>query len=73
MRDWTFYDYADLERDAKDAEICKQLDAAIDKHIERAKSAPNAMALRARGDELCARVHIIGFHSATILIAIRQK
>jgi len=73
LRDCRFYDYADLERDPFDAENCKRLDAALDQYGERAKNTPAAATLRARGDELRARVHTIGFHSATILIAMGKK
>ncbi|CAG0947905.1 partial demethylmenaquinone methyltransferase / 2-methoxy-6-polyprenyl-1,4-benzoquinol methylase, partial [Anaerolineae bacterium] len=70
---WNFHDYADLEKDPHDAEVIKRLDAVLDQYRERAQNTPDAIALRARGDELGARVHAVGFHSATILIAIGRK
>ena len=69
---WTLYDYADLENDPFDAQTLKRLDTALDQYSERAKNIPNATELRARGDEIRARIHRIGFHSATILIGIGQ-
>jgi len=72
LRDCQFYDYAELEQDPKDEQTIKRLDAALDQYSERAKNIPNATELRTRGDELRARIHRIGFHSATILIGIGQ-
>jgi SAM-dependent methyltransferase len=73
LRDWAFYDYADLENDPQDPQVIKRLDTALDQYSERAKNTPNAIALHARGEELRVRVHTIGFHSATILIAVGRK
>ncbi|MCI0476614.1 MAG: class I SAM-dependent methyltransferase [Anaerolineales bacterium] len=73
LRDWVFYEYATLEKDPADARIIKQLDARLDQYGERAQNAPDALALLARGEELRARLHAIGFHGATTLIAIGQK
>lgn len=73
LRDCSFYDYADLEHDPLDAQNIQRLESAIDLYGERAKNLPDAKMLRARGDELRARVHTIGFHSATILIAVGRK
>jgi ubiquinone/menaquinone biosynthesis C-methylase UbiE len=73
LRDCQFYDYADLEQDPKDAQNINRLDAALDQYIERAKNMPNVIELRARSDEIRARIHSIGFYSATILIVVGRK
>jgi SAM-dependent methyltransferase len=73
LRDVTFYDYADLTPDPKDAPNIERLDAALAQYCERAKDFPNALELRTQCDEIRARLHSVGFHSATILIAIGQK
>jgi SAM-dependent methyltransferase len=73
LRDWACSDYTDFEKDPQDPQVIKRLDAALDQYSERAKNTPNAIALRARGEELRTRVHTIGFHSATILIAVGRK
>ena len=72
LRDWAFSDYADLT-DPQDTQVIKRLDAALDQYSERAQNTPNAIALRARGEELRARVHTIEFHSATILTTAGWK
>jgi ubiquinone/menaquinone biosynthesis C-methylase UbiE len=73
LRDAVFYDYADLDRDPLDTQLLQQLDDRINQYSERAKNAPDAEALRARGEELCARLHAIGFHGATTLLVIGKK
>jgi ubiquinone/menaquinone biosynthesis C-methylase UbiE len=73
LRNLIWYDYADLGVDPLSAEINKELDGIIDRYIERAKGMPNEIALCQQGEDLRARVHAIGFHSATTLIAIGEK
>lgn len=73
LHDCQFYDYADVTHDPHDAQNINRLDAALDQYCERAKNLPNAMELRTCGDEIRARLQTIGFHSATILIAVGRK
>jgi ubiquinone/menaquinone biosynthesis C-methylase UbiE len=73
LRDCQFYDYAELEQDPRDEQTINRLDAALDQYAERAKNLPNAIELLARADEIRARIHAIGFHSATGLIAVGRK
>jgi ubiquinone/menaquinone biosynthesis C-methylase UbiE len=73
LRNLALYDYAELERDPKDAAMLELLDKRIDQTLARAQTTPNAIALQQRGTELCARLHAVGFHSATDLIAIGEK
>jgi len=73
LRDLVCYDYADLAADPKDAQNIKRLDAALDQYCDRAKNFTNALELRARADEIRARLHTVGFHGATTLIATGQK
>jgi ubiquinone/menaquinone biosynthesis C-methylase UbiE len=71
--EWRFVDQRDLEEDPFDAEGIRQLDAAIDLYIKRARDLPQAADLIRRGEELRQRVHQIGFHGATQLIAMGKK
>jgi ubiquinone/menaquinone biosynthesis C-methylase UbiE len=69
----TLHDYAELERDPKDAATLEALDKRIEQTLVRAQTVPNASGLQQRGAELRERIHAIGFHSATILIAVGTK
>lgn len=73
LREVAFYDYADLDADPKAEETVQYLDQVIDMYIQRAEGAENKDALRQRGDMLRERVHRIGYHSATTLIAVGCK
>lgn len=71
--DVAFYDYADLDADPKAEETVQYLDKAIDMYMQRAESASNKDALRQHGEMLRERVHRVGYHSATTLIAVGCK
>ncbi len=70
---WDFYDIAYLDEDAKDKETLKQIDSVIDKYIEKAKNLSGSTTLIERGQALRERVHEVGFHGATTLLAIGRK
>lgn len=70
LKDAAFYDLSDTDGDTKNPEILKQLESAFDRYIQRAEGHPN---LQARGEELRKRVHEIGFHGATTLLALGKK
>ena len=42
---WTFYEYADLSKDAHDAGTIEEIMAGIDKYLERAKDLPDFISL----------------------------
>ena len=73
LRDCRFFDYTDLTQDPKDRQNIQRLEATLDQSIECIKNFPNAVELRGRSNEIRARLRAIGFHSATILIAVGQK
>jgi len=72
LRNLALHDYADLDSDPRDAQVLKQLDQVIDVYVQRAEGTPTYAALKQRGEELRQRVHDVGFHSATHLIAIGE-
>ena len=63
-------DLFDLGDDPKDTETVQYLNDVIDQYIQRAEGHPD---LQARGEELRQRVAEIGFHSATVLIAVGER
>lgn len=71
--EWQFEDECDLESDPLDAEGIRHLDEIIDQYIERARNLPGATALMQRGEELRQRLHTVGFHGATALMAVGKK
>lgn len=73
VKNWSFIDYADLETDPHSEELAQELDKAIDRYIQRAEGLENESALKMRGEALRQRVHEVGFHSATSLLAVGQK
>jgi hypothetical protein len=73
LQNLALHDYAELERDPKDAATLDVLDKRIEQTLARAQTVPNAGGLQQRGTELRERIHSIGFHSATILIAVGTK
>jgi ubiquinone/menaquinone biosynthesis C-methylase UbiE len=70
LRSLSVNDLFDLTDDPKDAETVQYLNDIIDQYIQRAEGHPD---LLARGAELRQRVAEIGFHSATVLIAVGER
>lgn len=70
---WQFEDYRDLEEDPLEEEGIGQLDGIIEAYQNRAANLPDAIELQRRGDELRRRLHEIGVHGATQLVAVGQK
>ncbi len=64
------HDLSDTSENPLAPEILAELNPAFDRYIQRAEGHPD---LQARGAELRQRVHEIGFHGATSLIAIGTK
>jgi ubiquinone/menaquinone biosynthesis C-methylase UbiE len=71
--DWQFEDYLEPDEDPLDPEGIRQIDEIIDLYMTRADPVSEAAALRQRGEELRLRLHRIGIHGATQLIAIGKK
>ena len=71
---WDFHEVAYLEEGPKDEATIQQLDGIIDGYIEKAENLSNGgTQLIERGQALRKRVHEIGFHGATALVAIGIK
>jgi SAM-dependent methyltransferase len=61
------HDLSETDEDPKAAEILNELDAIINRYIQRAEGHPY---LQAQGEELRKRVHEIGFHGAASLLIV---
>ena len=70
LQDVTLSDFLDTTEDPKSPEIAAELEAVIDRYIQRASGHPDLQSL---GEALRQRVHQIGFHSATTLVAVGRK
>jgi ubiquinone/menaquinone biosynthesis C-methylase UbiE len=68
--DLTVHDLSETDEDPKSAEILDELDAIINRYIQRAEGHPD---LQARGEDLRKRVHEIGFHGAASLLVVGSK
>ncbi len=69
--EWKFHEVSYLEEDPKDKATIQQLDGIIDRYIEKAENLSNrGTALIERGQALRKRVHEVGFHGATALVAV---
>jgi ubiquinone/menaquinone biosynthesis C-methylase UbiE len=68
-----YYDMKDLESDPRDPELIRELDGIIDRYIQRTQALEEGEILRQRGEELRQRVHDMGFHGATSLLAMGEK
>ena len=71
---WAFHEVAYLDEDPKDEATIQQLDQIIDRYVEKAEKLSNGgTQLIERGQALRRRVHEIGFHGATALVAVGIK
>nr|WP_075071967.1 class I SAM-dependent methyltransferase [Longilinea arvoryzae] len=70
---WQFADERDLESDPLEVEGIRRLDGIIDQYQSRAEALPGAAALKQRGEELRVRLHAIGIHGATQLVAVGEN
>ena len=70
---WDFHDVSYLDDDPKDEETIKQLDGVIDRYIQKTENLPDQEMLIKRGQALRTRVHEVGFHGATALVAVGVK
>ncbi len=71
---WEFHEVAYLDEDPKDEATIQQLDGIIDRYISKAENLSNdGTQLIERGQALRRRIHEIGFHGATALVAIGVK
>ncbi|MCB2153608.1 methyltransferase domain-containing protein [bacterium] len=66
-------DHKDLTPDPKAPETLEHLDKVIDQYLERAGQTANREHFCRRGEEIRARLHDIGFHSATLLTVRGRK
>jgi ubiquinone/menaquinone biosynthesis C-methylase UbiE len=73
LEGWQYEDHSELQEDPRDEEGIRQMDAVIEQYLQRADALPGAPALRARGEELRSRLHVVGIHGATELIAVGYK
>lgn len=70
LEEVSLFDFSDTTEDPKSPEIAAELEAVIDRYIQRASGHPD---LQSRGEVLRQRIHQIGFHSATTLVAVGLK
>lgn len=68
-----FIDTADTSSDPHDPQLREELDNIINRYQGIAANQPQAAALQAEGETLRARVHEIGFQSATALFVVAEK
>jgi len=68
-----FFETKDLGSDPKDPELTRELDVIIDRYIQRAQAVGEGTLLCQRGEQLRQRLHEVGFHGATTLLAIGEK
>jgi SAM-dependent methyltransferase len=66
----TVYDLPHPEENPKNPELLTELNPIIDRYIQHAEGHPE---LQARGEELRQRMRDVGFHKATVLLAIGKK
>lgn len=72
--DWKEGDLIDLDEDPFDAENLKYLDDVITQYCqERLTGVHGEQALKEEGEVLRQRLHQVGFHSASILVAVAGK
>jgi ubiquinone/menaquinone biosynthesis C-methylase UbiE len=70
LEEVSLFDISDTTEDPKAPEVIAELEAVIDRYIQRASAHPE---LQSRGEALRRRVHQIGFHSATTVVAVGRK
>ena len=73
VKNWEFHEVAYLDDDPKDAETIAQLDGILDRYIKKTENLQDREMLQKRGQALRERVHEVGFHGATALVAIGVK
>jgi SAM-dependent methyltransferase len=73
LRALKYYDLSDLETDPKDPELVSELDGIIERYLQRASALSGRIELQQRGEQLRQRVHRVGFHGATTLLALGRK
>ncbi|WP_075062136.1 class I SAM-dependent methyltransferase [Ornatilinea apprima] len=67
------HDLCDLSDNPLEPSNLADLDQVIDRYIARSQGLPNAKALQEQGEALRQRVHNLGYHDASALLAIGQK
>jgi SAM-dependent methyltransferase len=73
LRSVRYFDLKDLEANPKEPELVNGLDGIIDRYLQRAQGKDREAELTKRGEVLRKRVHEVGFHGATSLLAIGRK
>ncbi|MBT3337622.1 MAG: class I SAM-dependent methyltransferase [Anaerolineae bacterium] len=73
IKKWAFHDVSYLDDDPKNEETINQLDQIIDRYMQKTEKLPDQEMLIKRGQALRERVHEVGFHGATALVAIGVK
>ncbi|MBI5296665.1 MAG: methyltransferase domain-containing protein [Chloroflexi bacterium] len=72
--DFSFHDLVDLTDDPLAADTVTEIDGIIDQYVqERIQGVPGEEKLRIQGEALRKRAHEIGFHGASVLVAVGQK
>lgn len=66
-------DFADLASDPLEPEGVTEIDSIIDRYMDQAASLPDAPELRRTGEDLRRRLHTVGAHGATQLLAIGRR
>ena len=67
-------DLVELDDDPHDAETLKYLDDIMNQYVqERSKGVPGESALKEQGEVLRQRLHQVGFHNASVLVAVATK
>jgi ubiquinone/menaquinone biosynthesis C-methylase UbiE len=70
LKAMVWHDLSDTSEDPLAPEVLAELGSIIDRYIQRADGYPD---LQARGEILRKRVHEVGFHGATALMAVGVK
>jgi SAM-dependent methyltransferase len=73
LRNLKFFNMRDLEANPKDPELLIKLDDIIDCYLQRINVLTGHTELQLRGEQLKQRLHQIGFHAATTLLALGRK
>jgi SAM-dependent methyltransferase len=67
-------DLVELDDDPHDAETLKYLDGIMNQYVqERSTGVPGESALKEQGEVLRQRLHQVGFHNASVLVAVATK
>ena len=70
---WNLYDVAYLDENPKDPDTIEEVEKIINLYTQKTEKLPDPEMLKKRGQAIRERVHEVGFHGATALVAIGVK